>query len=76
MDEYENYEAHLKDLYREYVIQFRNLAYLQDQLDNVEKLELQRSYEAEQTMRLAVEKMRQENEQVPPYDLNDTVFKI
>jgi hypothetical protein len=66
MDEYEHYEQQLKDLYREYVVQFRNLAYLQEQLDNVEKMELARSHEAEQTMRLAVEKMRAENEQVPP----------
>jgi Tfp pilus assembly protein PilO len=66
MDEYEHYETQLKDLYREYVVQFRNLAYLQEQLDNVEKIELQRSHDAEQNMRLAVEKARHENEQVPP----------
>lgn len=66
MDEYEGYETQLKELYREYVVQFRNLAYLQDQMDNMEKVELQRSHEAEQTMRQAVEKMRHENEQVPP----------
>jgi Tfp pilus assembly protein PilO len=66
MDEYEGYETQLKDLYREYVVQFRNLAYLQDQMDSMEKVELQKSHEAEQTMRLAVEKMRHENEQVPP----------
>lgn len=65
MDEYEHHETQLKELYREYVVEFRNLAYLQDQLDNVEKIELQRSHEAEQSMRLAVEKMRHENEQVP-----------
>ncbi|KAI6215856.1 Clusterin-associated protein 1 [Aphelenchoides besseyi] len=66
MDEYENYELQLKGLYREYVIQFRNLAYLQEQLENMEKAELERSHEAERSMRLAVEKMRHENEQVPP----------
>lgn len=66
MDEYEHYEGQLKDLYREYVVQFRNLAFLQEQLDSVEKMELQRSAEAEHTMRIAVEKMRHENDQVPP----------
>jgi Tfp pilus assembly protein PilO len=66
MDEYESYETQLKDLYREYVIQFRNLAYLQEQMDSVEKAELERNHEAERSMRLAVEKMRHDNEQVPP----------
>ncbi|KAI6217264.1 Clusterin-associated protein 1 [Aphelenchoides fujianensis] len=73
MDEYENYESQLKGLYREYVIQFRNLVYLQGELEKLEKEELARSHEAERSMRLAVEKMRHENEQVPP--LSNTNFE-
>lgn len=66
MDEYERYEDQLKGLYTEYVVKFRNLSYLQQQLWEVERAEKERSMDAERSMRLAVEKMRIDNQSVPP----------
>uniref|UniRef100_A0A915E7U8 Clusterin-associated protein 1 n=1 Tax=Ditylenchus dipsaci TaxID=166011 RepID=A0A915E7U8_9BILA len=65
MDEYERHESQLKSLYDIYVVLFRNLAYLQQQLSEVEKAERERHVNAEHNMRVAVEKMRIENDAVP-----------
>ncbi|KAI1724939.1 clusterin-associated protein-1 domain-containing protein [Ditylenchus destructor] len=65
MDEYERYENQLKDLYDIYVVLFRNLAYLQQQLTEVERAEKERHVNAERSMRIAVEKMRIENDAAP-----------
>lgn len=67
MDEYERYEAKLKQLYDIYVVLFCNLFYLQQQLWDVERNERERLSKAEQNMRLAVDKMRMENDiSIPP----------
>uniref|UniRef100_A0A914CCT9 Clusterin-associated protein 1 n=1 Tax=Acrobeloides nanus TaxID=290746 RepID=A0A914CCT9_9BILA len=68
MDEYERYEEQLKGLYTEYVVKFRNLSYLQQQLWEVERAEKERSMDAERSMRLAVEKMRVDSQTVPPIE--------
>lgn len=62
MDEYEKYEIKLKQLYDNYVILFCNLSYLQQQLWNIERNEHERLEKAEKNMRMAVNKMRMEND--------------
>lgn len=65
MDEYEQFEIRLKELYGIYVILFRNLSYFQHQLCEVERAEKERHINAEKGMRIAVDKMRIENDAVP-----------
>lgn len=62
MDEYERYEERLKKLYEVYVLNFRNLSYLKKVHDDLARSERQRQEELEKAMRLAVEKMRLEQE--------------
>lgn len=64
MDEYERLEAQLKELYAVYVLLFRNLSHLQQQLWEVERAERDRHANAEQTMRVAVDRMRMENNEM------------
>ena len=55
----EHYEAeHLQ----QYVIKFRNLAYLKQMQSELERMDQQRTAEAERNMRSAVEKLRKEQE--------------
>uniref|UniRef100_A0AC34QUE8 Clusterin-associated protein 1 n=1 Tax=Panagrolaimus sp. JU765 TaxID=591449 RepID=A0AC34QUE8_9BILA len=68
-DEFEKFEEQLKVLYQEYVVRYRNLGYVKQQMNEVEMIENEKSIDAEKNMRLAVEKMRQENTGVPPVDL-------
>ncbi|VDK49960.1 unnamed protein product [Anisakis simplex] len=60
MDEYEKYEKKLKQLYAVYVLKFRNVAYLQQLQNEFDKVERQRTVQAEQAMRNIVERMRAE----------------
>ncbi|GMS81254.1 hypothetical protein PENTCL1PPCAC_3429, partial [Pristionchus entomophagus] len=60
MDEYEKYEAKLKEVYEQYVIKFRNLAYLRQLQSELERADQQRAIEAERSMRETVEKLRLE----------------
>lgn len=62
MDEYERYENELRQRYHTYVVLFRNMSYLQEQLLFVERAEREMSDITERTMRIAVEKMRIESE--------------
>uniref|UniRef100_A0A8R1I1G6 Uncharacterized protein n=1 Tax=Caenorhabditis japonica TaxID=281687 RepID=A0A8R1I1G6_CAEJA len=62
MDEYERFEERLKKLYEVYVLNFRNLSYLRKVHDDLARSERQRQEELEKAMRLAVEKMRLEQE--------------
>lgn len=65
-DEFERLEAQLKGLYQEYVVKYRNLCYMKQQMNDIEIIEHEKSLDAEKNMRLAVEKMRQENAALPP----------
>ncbi|CAB3409184.1 unnamed protein product [Caenorhabditis bovis] len=71
MDEYERYEEKLRQLYEVYVLNFRNLAYLQKVNDDLAKNERNRQEENEKAMRLAVEKMRLEQEKNNNIGLTD-----
>ncbi|VDD87409.1 unnamed protein product [Enterobius vermicularis] len=60
MDEYEKFEARLKQLYETYVVKFRNLSYLQYMLTEAAKNEQQRNAEVEQNIRNIIERKRAE----------------
>ncbi|CAD5224890.1 unnamed protein product [Bursaphelenchus xylophilus] len=65
MDEFERQEARLQNLYNEYILQFRNLTYLNEKLLDVERAEREKSDEAERSMRMTVEKMKDDNKRLP-----------
>lgn len=65
MDEFERLEARLQNLYNEYILHFRNLAYLNERLTEVEHAELEKSKEAESNMRETVQRMRDETQKLP-----------
>ncbi|CAJ1060816.1 clusterin-associated protein 1 homolog isoform X2 [Xyrichtys novacula] len=62
MDEYEKIEEELQKQYETYVEKFRNLCFLESQLDEYHKLEQERFelQEAENTMRMMQNKVREE----------------
>ena len=60
MDEYEQLELHLKSLYAQYVVKFRNAAYLEHLHGDFERQEEQRTLEAEEALRRAVAAARDE----------------
>ncbi|KAK0405783.1 hypothetical protein QR680_018193 [Steinernema hermaphroditum] len=68
MDDYEKYEQTLKGLYELYVIKFRNLTYMEQLAQEVERAEKEKTAELEQTMRQTVEKMRSEVAKSPPIE--------
>lgn len=71
MDEYERYEERLRKVYEVYVLNFRNLTYLKKVHDDLARSERQRQEELEKAMRLAVEKMRLEQEKKDAIGLGD-----
>lgn len=71
MDEYERFEEKLKKLYEVYVLNFRNLTYLRKVHDDLARSERQRQEELEKAMRLAVEKMRLEQEKKDAIGIHD-----
>uniref|UniRef100_A0A3B4TWN9 Clusterin associated protein 1 n=1 Tax=Seriola dumerili TaxID=41447 RepID=A0A3B4TWN9_SERDU len=60
MDEYEKIEEDLQKQYDTYVEKFRNLCFLESQLDEYHRLEQERFEEAENTLRMMQHKMREE----------------
>lgn len=60
MDEYEKIEEELQKQYDAYLERFRNLAYLEQQLDDHRRLEQERFEEAENTLRLMQSRLREE----------------
>lgn len=65
-DEFERFEDRLKILYQEYVLVYRNLGYMKQQMNEIEIVEQEKSIDAERNMRIAVEKMKMENTGIPP----------
>ncbi|OQR67409.1 clusterin-associated protein 1-like [Tropilaelaps mercedesae] len=59
MDEYEQLEDELKEVYQEYIRKFRCLAYLEQQLEELERLENEEKAEREEKVKKMVAKMRQ-----------------
>jgi len=60
MDEYEKLEADLKKCYEEYMIRFRCLAFLEQQVEEFERAEQDRMEERQVATRKILEKMKQD----------------
>ncbi|KAM9125504.1 clusterin-associated protein 1 [Pangshura tecta] len=60
MDEYEKIEEELQKQYSNYLEKFRNLAYLEQQLDDHHRVEQERFEEAENTLRLMQNRLKEE----------------
>ncbi|KAG8449227.1 hypothetical protein GDO86_016047 [Hymenochirus boettgeri] len=60
MDEYEKIEEDLQKQYEVYVDRFRNLCYLEQQLEDHHRMEQERFEEAENTLRTMQNKLREE----------------
>uniref|UniRef100_A0A8C4IP00 Clusterin-associated protein 1 n=1 Tax=Dicentrarchus labrax TaxID=13489 RepID=A0A8C4IP00_DICLA len=60
MDEYEKIEEDLQKQYDTFVEKFRNLSFLESQLDEHHRLEQERFEEAENTLRMMQHKLREE----------------
>ncbi|XP_041646504.1 clusterin-associated protein 1 homolog isoform X2 [Cheilinus undulatus] len=71
MDEYEKIEEELKKQYDTYVEKFRNLCFLESQLDEYHRLEQERFEEAENTMRMMQHKLREEERDLMKSSLKD-----
>ncbi|KAK9519463.1 hypothetical protein VZT92_022191 [Zoarces viviparus] len=62
LDEYEKIEEDLQKQYETYVEKFRNLCFLESQLDEYHKMEQDRIEEAENTQRMMQDALREEEE--------------
>ncbi|XP_028259843.1 clusterin-associated protein 1 homolog [Parambassis ranga] len=71
MDEYEKIEEELQKQYGIYVEMFRNLTFLESQLDEYHRLEQERFEEAENNMRLTQQKIREEERDQMKSSLKD-----
>ncbi|XP_023233335.1 clusterin-associated protein 1-like [Centruroides sculpturatus] len=60
MDEYEKLEKELEAVYNQYLVKFRCLAFLEQQLEELEKAEQEQMEEREQQIKKMVEKLREE----------------
>ena len=64
MDEYEQIEIELREHYTEYLEKYRNMVYLEHQLDKHTAAEQQEAEEATRNLRRMQERLRQEEEQM------------
>ncbi|XP_062999040.1 clusterin-associated protein 1 isoform X1 [Elgaria multicarinata webbii] len=64
MDEYEKIEEELQKQYSCYLEKFRNLSYLEQQLDDQHRMEQERFEEAENTLRLMKNKLKEEEKRL------------
>lgn len=71
MDEYEKIEEELQKQYENYVEKFRNLSFLEGQLDEYHRLEQERFEETENTLRLIQHKLREEEKKLIMSGLKD-----
>uniref|UniRef100_A0A3P8R604 Clusterin associated protein 1 n=1 Tax=Astatotilapia calliptera TaxID=8154 RepID=A0A3P8R604_ASTCA len=71
MDEYEKIEEDLQKHYETYVEKFRNLSFLESQLNEYHRLEQERFEEAENTLRLMQSKLREEERELMKSSLKD-----
>ncbi|XP_073755705.1 clusterin-associated protein 1 isoform X3 [Callorhinus ursinus] len=71
MDEYEKIEEELQKQYDIYLEKFRNLAYLEQQLEDHHRLEQERFEEAENTLRLMQNKLKEEEKRLLRSGSND-----
>ncbi|XP_075755206.1 clusterin-associated protein 1 isoform X3 [Pelodiscus sinensis] len=71
MDEYEKIEEELQKQYSSYLEKFRNLAYLEQQLDDHHRLEQERFEEAENSLRLMQNRLKEEEKRILKTGNND-----
>ncbi|KAM4624440.1 clusterin-associated protein 1 homolog isoform 1-T2 [Polymixia lowei] len=71
MDEYEKIEEELQKNYETYVEKFRNLSFLEAQLEEYHRLEQERFEETENTLRLIQHKLREEERKLIRSGLKD-----
>ncbi|KAM7151327.1 clusterin-associated protein 1 isoform 2-T2 [Macrochelys suwanniensis] len=71
MDEYKKIEEELQKQYSSYLEKFRNLAYLEQQLDDHHRLEQERFEEAENTLRLMQNRLKEEEKRLLKSGSND-----
>ncbi|EHB03133.1 Clusterin-associated protein 1 [Heterocephalus glaber] len=71
MDEYEKIEEELQKQYDIYLEKFRNLAYLEQQLEDHHQMEQERFEEAENTLRLMQNKLKEEEKRLLKSGSND-----
>ncbi|XP_035508523.1 clusterin-associated protein 1 homolog [Morone saxatilis] len=71
MDEYEKIEEDLQKQYDTFVEKFRNLSFLESQLDEHHRLEQERFEEAENTLRMMQHKLREEEKDLMRSSLKD-----
>ncbi|XP_028914390.1 clusterin-associated protein 1 isoform X1 [Ornithorhynchus anatinus] len=71
MDEYEKIEEELQKQYDTYLEKFRNLAYLEQQLEDHHRMEQERFEEAENTLRLMQSKLKEEEKRLLKNGSND-----
>ncbi|XP_067912818.1 clusterin-associated protein 1 homolog isoform X2 [Heterodontus francisci] len=64
MDEYEKIEEELQKQYETYVEKFRNLCYLEQQLEDLHRMEQERFEETENTLRLMQNKLKEEEQRM------------
>ncbi|KAM9584173.1 clusterin-associated protein 1 isoform 3-T3 [Trichechus inunguis] len=71
MDEYEKIEEELQKQYDIYLEKFRNLTYLEQQLEDHHRMEQERFEEAENTLRLMQNKLKEEEKRLLKSGSND-----
>ncbi|KAJ6657552.1 hypothetical protein lerEdw1_002266 [Lerista edwardsae] len=71
MDEYEKIEEELQKQYSCYLEKFRNLTYLEQQLDDQHRMEQERFEETENTLRLMQSKLKEEEKRLLKSASND-----
>ncbi|KAK5869754.1 hypothetical protein PBY51_024448 [Eleginops maclovinus] len=71
MDEYEKIEEDLQKQYKTFVEKFRNLCFLESQLDEYHRLEQERFEEAENTMRMMQNVLKEEERDLTKSSLKD-----
>ncbi|XP_032428796.1 clusterin-associated protein 1 homolog isoform X1 [Xiphophorus hellerii] len=72
MDEFEKIEEELQKQYEIFVEKFRNLTYLESQLDEYHRLEQERFEEAENSLRIMQHKLREEERDLMKGSLKDS----
>ncbi|XP_050391548.1 clusterin-associated protein 1 [Patella vulgata] len=74
MDEYERFEEDLQKLYAQYLIKFRNLTYLEQQLEEQQKSDQDKVEETDAALKVMAEKIKNEERkqhQITPDDDDD-----
>ncbi|ESP03905.1 hypothetical protein LOTGIDRAFT_230213 [Lottia gigantea] len=74
MDEYERFEEDLQKLYSQYLIKFRNLTYLEQQLEEQQKAEQDKLEETDAALKVMAERLKNEERkqhQITPDDDDD-----